>query len=247
MVKVKNNLYAIIRCANALPDVNDIKTLTISDAGVISAEIASFVVDTLGWNKGQLVNVAGNVWAAFYSIEPAPSEGKIKTFTINDDGSMGAILDTFTLEAAIAPWHSTPVRRTGDGIFTVIYSKVASASIIIKSIAISDAGVIGLVVSTLAGPTMPAFPTNNLRIPNTDIYIVTGRDIDATPNRSWVGTYEIETLPDLPTVTTNPATLVGTTSSTLNGALDDDGGEACNCGFEWGETIAYGNTTPTDS
>jgi hypothetical protein len=33
----------------------------------------------------------------------------------------------------------------------------------------------------------------------------------------------------------------------LNGLLVDDGGEACDCGFEWGETIAYGNTTPTDS
>lgn len=51
----------------------------------------------------------------------------------------------------------------------------------------------------------------------------------------------------LPTVTTNPATGVIAHQSTLNGTLDDDGGEACDCGFEWGETIAYGNTTPTDS
>lgn len=35
--------------------------------------------------------------------------------------------------------------------------------------------------------------------------------------------------------------------ATLNGTLVDDGGEACNCGFEWGETTAYGNTTPTQS
>jgi len=33
----------------------------------------------------------------------------------------------------------------------------------------------------------------------------------------------------------------------LNGTLDDDGGGACDCGFEWGETVAYGNTTPTQS
>lgn len=33
----------------------------------------------------------------------------------------------------------------------------------------------------------------------------------------------------------------------LNGYLVDDGGEACTCGFEWGETIAYGNTTLTQS
>jgi hypothetical protein len=48
-------------------------------------------------------------------------------------------------------------------------------------------------------------------------------------------------------VTTNPATGVGAESATLNGILDNDGGEACECGFEWGETAPYGNTTPTQS
>lgn len=50
-----------------------------------------------------------------------------------------------------------------------------------------------------------------------------------------------------PTVTTDPATAIGSDTGTLNGNLDSDGGEACDCGFEWGETIAYGNTTPTQS
>ncbi len=49
------------------------------------------------------------------------------------------------------------------------------------------------------------------------------------------------------TVQTDPATELGTEAATLNGMLDDDGGEACACGFEWGETDAYGNTTPTQS
>ena len=33
----------------------------------------------------------------------------------------------------------------------------------------------------------------------------------------------------------------------LNGTLVDDGGQACDCGFQWGLTIAYGNTTATQS
>ena len=48
-------------------------------------------------------------------------------------------------------------------------------------------------------------------------------------------------------VTTDPATGIVPHKATLNGTLDDDGGEACDCGFEWGETEAYGNTTPTQS
>jgi len=35
--------------------------------------------------------------------------------------------------------------------------------------------------------------------------------------------------------------------ATLNGTLDDDGGEFCDCGFEYGETTAYGTTTSTES
>ncbi|MFH1381500.1 MAG: hypothetical protein ABIH70_01240 [Chloroflexota bacterium] len=50
-----------------------------------------------------------------------------------------------------------------------------------------------------------------------------------------------------PTVTTDPASLIGTVDATLNGTLDNDGGGACDCGFEWGETDSYGNTTSTQS
>jgi len=52
---------------------------------------------------------------------------------------------------------------------------------------------------------------------------------------------------ELPTATTNPATLVAAATATPNGTLIVDGHEACDCGFEWGETDAYGYTTPTQS
>lgn len=76
------------------------------------------------------------------------------------------------------------------------------------------------------------------------------------PSSGWSGKYEYCTQMWIevthvvivaPAVTTDPATGVGTNAATLNGTLDNDGGEACDCGFEWGETIAYGNTTPTQS
>jgi len=51
----------------------------------------------------------------------------------------------------------------------------------------------------------------------------------------------------VPSVTTDPATDITTISATLNGTLDDDGGEACTCGFEWGLTTDYGETTSTES
>ena len=51
----------------------------------------------------------------------------------------------------------------------------------------------------------------------------------------------------LPTVTTDPVTVLGRYQATLNGTLENDGGEACGCGFGWGSNPSYGTTTPTQS
>lgn len=51
----------------------------------------------------------------------------------------------------------------------------------------------------------------------------------------------------LPTVTTGLPTALpyGPMVTTFHGTLDNDGGAASACGFEWGLTTAYGNVTPT--
>jgi len=68
-------------------------------------------------------------------------------------------------------------------------------------------------------------------------------ELDAGGKRQlWMGTGV-----NFPTVSTLSATAVGSGVGTPNGTLDDDGGEACDCGFEWGETDAYGETTPPQS
>jgi len=58
---------------------------------------------------------------------------------------------------------------------------------------------------------------------------------------------ELTDLPPLypaPQVTTGPATEISLGSAALNGILDDDGGMACECWFEWGLDESYGNVTP---
>jgi len=52
---------------------------------------------------------------------------------------------------------------------------------------------------------------------------------------------------DLPQVTTDAASGVGTTSATLNGNLDDTGGESCQVWFEYGKTTSYGSSTSPES
>ncbi|GAI69536.1 unnamed protein product, partial [marine sediment metagenome] len=51
----------------------------------------------------------------------------------------------------------------------------------------------------------------------------------------------------LATVTTDPATGRGAIAATVNGTLNQDGGEACVCGFEWGLSTEYGTVTPIES
>lgn len=59
--------------------------------------------------------------------------------------------------------------------------------------------------------------------------------------------YELVPYILLPTISTDAATDVAKTTAQLNGTLDDDGYEACDCGFEYGTTIACEETTGTQS
>ena len=59
--------------------------------------------------------------------------------------------------------------------------------------------------------------------------------------------YRSDSLIWIPIVSTNAANNITEVEATLNAVLTNDGGEACDCGFQWGETVAYGNTTPTQS
>jgi hypothetical protein len=63
--------------------------------------------------------------------------------------------------------------------------------------------------------------------------------ISTIPYVTIVGTIPLTT----PVVVTNPASLVATTSATLNGYLSDDGGASCTTQFQYGTTPAYGSTT----
>jgi hypothetical protein len=50
-----------------------------------------------------------------------------------------------------------------------------------------------------------------------------------------------------PTVVTQPASSVTSTSAVLNGRLDDLGGEACQVWFEYGTTTSYGHSTSQET
>ena len=48
-------------------------------------------------------------------------------------------------------------------------------------------------------------------------------------------------------VTTDSSSNITETTANINGTLVNDGGENCDCGFQWGLTITYGTATSTES
>ncbi len=55
------------------------------------------------------------------------------------------------------------------------------------------------------------------------------------------------TLPNPPTVVTEPANSITQTSTTLNGTVNPNGGEVTSCRFEYGPTTEYGESLPCTS
>jgi hypothetical protein len=67
-------------------------------------------------------------------------------------------------------------------------------------------------------------------------------------NSVWTTAYfNIKLLGVLPTVTTNASTGVEETNATLHGYLNNDGGDDCTVGFQYGTTTSYGNTWMDDN
>lgn len=76
-----------------------------------------------------------------------------------------------------------------------------------------------------------------------------GAGIGGGGKQSFTLTETNPNLPVLANVQTNAASAVTGKGAFLNGTLVDEGllGAACNCGFQWGTTIGYGNTTAPQS
>jgi len=67
-----------------------------------------------------------------------------------------------------------------------------------------------------------------------------------TYTKRTIGTIAVGTVPPV-SVTTNSASSITTSSATLNGSLDSTGGLDCQIWYEYGTSVTYGQSTPTQS
>jgi len=203
----------------------------ITDLGV-SQMLPSLAIDSLdnihlAWapvgGAGMYQQRVGGVWQASEVIG------------FSNPGALNIALDRADIPYVVA-------ENTVAGVDQLYYSRrvggLWSAEIAVTTSLIDDYAPIAIWAQF---PTIAGIGTN---IPRSGLGVVfysmaVPREINYSPVLlSWA---------TVPGVTSDAATNIESATATLNGTLDDDGGETCQCGFEWGETSALGNTTPTQS
>ncbi|GAJ14229.1 unnamed protein product, partial [marine sediment metagenome] len=232
-IHVDGDVYAI---AYSGPDYDGfLKTVSISSDGSIGAVIDTLEFDPVLCHETDIIHVAGDVYAIAY--RGPDQHGFLKTVSISSAGSIGAVIATLEFD----PFSCTNphiIHVAGDG-YAIAYQGLGSDGWL-NTVSISDDGSIGAVIATLEFDPVYASGPHIIHMSG-DVYAIaySGPDSDG-----WLKTIEI-IIP--PTVTTDPATDLGAVAATLNGTLDNDAGEACDCGFEWGLDTGYGTITSTES
>jgi len=236
-IHIAGNVWAFAYTANAMFGPGRIRTVTISDAGIIGS-IASGDYDANQTSRPDIFHISGNVYGIVYG--GPGNDGWLKTVTISAAGVIGAVINF--LEFDIVYGTSPRAVPVGENVWAIAYTGPDNDGWL-RTIGIANDGTITGQVDFHEYDTDRGSYSDIIHIYR-NVYAVAylGPGLDG-----WLKTIEITTPAVAPTVTSNPATGVGLILANINGGLDDDGGEPCECGFEWGPTIAYGLTTQTDS
>jgi len=236
-VYVAGDVWAVAYTGDAINGSGRIRTFTITGVGAISA-IASYDYDTNQTGPPDLFRISGNVFGIAYG---GPGfDGWLKTTIINDDGTLGgAIISSLEFD----PTYSKNVWVTfiASNVWCLTYDGPDSDGWL-RTIEIETNGTITGEVGSLEYDSATGLYASMIHTTG-DVYAIA---YFGPGNDGWLKTVEITTT-ITPSVSTNPASAVGQTTATLNGTLDDDGGEACDCSFEYGETTGYGSTAATQS
>ena len=249
IIHISGNMHAVVISSTA-SNRSRTRTFTVSDAGIIGM-VASALFDgnTNSGNGGCIRHVSGDVYAIFWT--GADLDGWIYTLSITAAGAISANIDTWEF---VTTYCTAPNARlisenqaANGQVFVVVHSQNGLDGPQVFTVEILNNGTISeAFISELT--LIPGDYAHDLSIVRTGsgIYAACFEDFTGS-NTGKAKTFAIEQKASLPTVTTDEATAIRSTSATQNGTLDDEGLEACDCGFEYGETTDYGNTTATET
>lgn len=230
-------------------------TFHIQDDGTLPAIAGSGgCIDTQPiWNrlysKATMLPISGDVYAIVW--DGTDSDGFVITYEVTTAGMISTYLDVWEYEPSYGVYPTAIVvdeNQAGDGkVICAVHSALAAVNAM-HTFEISNTGTItkSFIDQAVLDDTNNAFYP--CIVDATEVaYGLCAVFYKCADNDGFAQTREIERAPQVPTVTTDPATGVGALSATLNGTLVNQGVAACDCGFEWGPDIGYGTTTPTQS
>lgn len=214
-----------------------LKTIAISDTGAITKSWKGSYDLPVWLSRPSIVHIGGDVTAVCFNTPTTTT--RVITISIDSNGNIGASpIDTQNI-STLSPL-CTPLTCIGGTIYAVMWEESGTWDGFISTVEIDATGAISLL-------DIEEFEAVNFHEARATIAAY------ATP--IWVIAHDragcqlmslgIEGSPLI--VSTNPATEVGAVAATLNGTLGYDGGEVCQCGFEFGLDTGYGTTTPTES
>ncbi len=232
-----------VACRNDIAHNTIIRTYNISDSGIITL-LDSEDLDGVG--GGYLIRAVKvgiftdyTIFAFSYDITTGGIRRE-RTIQLNNDGTIGAVIDT---DDTIWAGLYTPdcIIRLFSDIYLCAYANAVGAGLV-RTIHISSDGTIGTIEDTLSLNVGPATSLNIIRC-NDEVYGCFLSGNGATSGTIY--TYGLtESVPD---ITTLPATLIKVKTAQANGTLNDDGGQITTYGFDYGLDTTYGTTVTIGS
>jgi len=116
IIHVSGDVYAI---AYGRPgDYGTVKTLSITDGGIIGAVIDSLELDSISSDYFTIIHISGDVYAVSYK---KGNDGTVKTLSITDGGTIGAVIDTLIYYPSFA--HFPHMAHVSGEIYVAAYRR----------------------------------------------------------------------------------------------------------------------------
>ncbi len=145
IIEVADGIYAIAYTGGS--NTGRLVTFPMTDAGALGAAIATYQFDTTGLTPTLLRIGTTQIFLLCYQ---AASSVVAKTITINTDGTIGAVVDTLTIESTTSfARRAAPLHISGN-VYAYAYQAPASASsyLRIRTFDCDSSGNLGAIIAT---------------------------------------------------------------------------------------------------